>query len=311
VNWNFGNGFTSISTGSAITTYSAPGIYVVTFTVVGTNSLNISCYDTISRNIAVNALPFPDFSSSKSCVGLVTEFTNLSLPANGNFVWFFGPAATPSISSAQTPTNIMYTTPGPYNVDLTMTSPVTQCTASITKTVSVNPKPNAEFGMTNNPTVAQEPVYYSDFSSPPTTIVTWIWNFGDESSATGQTPSHSYQNGGLFYVTLTVIDDQGCTDTIQKPIEVNLIPQVPTGFTPNGDGTNDVLYVKGGPFNKMIFRLYNNWGEKIFESDEQSKGWDGTKDGKVQPVGVYVWTMEVDLYNNRTVKKNGDVTLMR
>ena len=90
-----------------------------------------------------------------------------------------------------------------------------------------------------------------------------------------------------------------------------MIPQVPTGFTPNGDGANDKLFVKGGPFNKMIFRVYNNWGEKIFETTDQTNGWDGTKNGVEQPVGVYVWTLEVDLYNNRTVKKNGDVTLMR
>jgi len=177
--------------------------------------------------------------------------------------------------------------------------------------VNVNSKPNAEFGMTNNPTVAQEPVYYSDFSTPTGSLVTWIWNFGDESSATGQSTSHSYQNGGIYYVTLTVIDDQGCTDTAVKRIEVNLIPQLPTGFTPNGDGYNDRLFVKGGPFNKMKFRIYNNWGEKIYESEDQLEGWDGKKDGKDQPVGVYVWTLEVDLYNNRTVRKNGDVTLMR
>ncbi|MFO0355792.1 MAG: PKD domain-containing protein, partial [Sphingobacteriaceae bacterium] len=311
VNWNFGNGFTSIVTGSAQTTYTNPGLYLVTFTVVGTNSMNISCSDTVSKRITINTLPIPDFSASNSCVGLFTAFTNSSLPANGNFTWFFGPTANPNTSTAQTPTNIVFTAAGPYNVDLTVTSPVTQCTASITKAVMVNPKPNAEFGMTNNPTVAQEPVYYSDFSTPNGSIVTWLWNFGDEATGSGQSPTHSYQNGGLYYVTLTVVDNAGCTDTVRKSIEVNLIPQVPTGFTPNGDGANDKLFVKGGPFNKMIFRVYNNWGEKIFETTDQTNGWDGTKNGVEQPVGVYVWTLEVDLYNNRTVKKNGDVTLMR
>lgn len=311
VNWDFGNGFTSIATGSAISTYSNPGIYLVSFTVAGTNSLGITCTDTVSKRITINTLPTPDFTAGNSCVGSETKFTNLSLPANGNFQWFFGPNATPSVSAVQTPSNIMFNANGPITVDLKVTSPVTQCTASISKVVNVNPRPKAEFGMTNNPTVAQEPVYYSDFSTPTGSIVTWLWNFGDETTGSGQSPSHSYQNGGIYYVTLTIIDDMGCTDTLRKSIEVNLIPQVPTGFTPNEDGANDKLFVKGGPFNKMIFRVYNNWGEKVFETADQKEGWDGKKDGVEQPVGVYVWTLEVDLYNNRTVKKNGDVTLMR
>ncbi len=310
-NWNFGNGNGSINTQSAQTTYTNPGIYLVTFTVTGTNSLNISCTDTVSRRITINVLPTADFESNNSCAGLTTNFNNLSLPANGNFNWFFGPAASPSVSTQQTPSNIVFGTAGIYNVELRITSPVTQCTASIVKSVSVNPQPNAEFGMTNNPTVAQEPVYYSDFSTATGSIVTWLWNFGDETTGSGPAPVHSYANGGVYYVTLTIVDEQGCSDTTRKVIEVNLIPQVPTGFTPNGDGSNDRLYVKGGPFNKMIFRVYNNWGEKVYESADQQEGWDGKKDGVDQPVGVYVWTLEVDLYNNRTVKKNGDVTLMR
>ena len=61
----------------------------------------------------------------------------------------------------------------------------------------------------------------------------------------------------------------------------------------------------------MLFRVYNNWGELLFETTDQTKGWDGTKNGVEQPVGVYVWTLEADLYNNRQAKKNGDVTLIR
>ncbi len=309
--WDFNNGNTSISTTSAISTYSAPGIYHVTFTVTGTNSLNISCTDTIGKDLSINSLPFPDFSMQNTCEGVKAFIINQSLPANGQFSWFFGANATPSVSSAQSPNNIVFTQAGSVSVDLKETVASTQCTASITKVVNVNPLPDANFGMTNNPTVAQEPVYYSDFSVPQSTANTFYWTFGDEGSSTQQNPTHVYANGGVFLVTLTVVDSLGCADTVSKKIEVNLIPQVPTGFTPNGDGNNDRLFVKGGPFNKMVFRIYNNWGEKIYESTDQLEGWDGKKDGKDQPVGVYVWTLEVDLYNNRTVKKNGDVTLMR
>jgi hypothetical protein len=55
----------------------------------------------------------------------------------------------------------------------------------------------------------------------------------------------------------------------------------------------------------MTFRTYNNWGENVYASENQKDGWDGKKGGGDHPVGIYVWTLWVDLYNNRTVKKNG------
>jgi gliding motility-associated-like protein len=166
--------------------------------------------------------------------------------------------------------------------------------------------------MTNNPTVAQEPVYFSDFSTPTGGVTGWSWNFGDESgSSFSQNPTHSFLNPGSFVITLTVFDTNGCSDTTSKRIEVNLLPQVPTAFTPNNDNNNDLLFVKGGPFDKLVFKVYNNWGELLFETNDQKKGWDGTKNGIQQPVGVYVWTLEADMYNNRVIKKHGDVTLIR
>jgi gliding motility-associated-like protein len=185
------------------------------------------------------------------------------------------------------------------------------CTNTSTLAVSVNIQPKAEFGMTNNPSVAQEPVYFSDFSTPTGAITNWFWQFGDESTATGNAPTHSYANAGEYYITLTVTDNNGCTDTVTKMIDVALLPQVPTAFTPNNDNNNDLLFVKGGPFHSMLFRVYDNWGVLIWETSDQAKGWDGKKNGQDQPVGVYVWTLEVEMYNNRTVKKNGDVTLIR
>jgi gliding motility-associated-like protein len=86
---------------------------------------------------------------------------------------------------------------------------------------------------------------------------------------------------------------------------------LPSAFTPNGDGSNDTLYVKGGPFVKMSFRVYNNWGELLFSSDDQEKGWDGKYKGQPVPLGVYVWILDVDLYNGQSVRKTGDITVLK
>jgi gliding motility-associated-like protein len=308
-NWNFGNTITS-TVKDPTHTYTATGSYVVTMTVTGTNTLNITCSDTVSKTIFVNPLPFANFTFTNACQALPIQFNDSSYATPGfitGYSWFFGPG-TPT-TSIKNPV-FTFTTAGTFGVDLTVTSNF-GCKRKVTKNVTVRNKPIADFGMTNNPTVAQEPVYFSDFSSPVGLIQQWIWNFGDETYANVQSPSHVYNNSGGYNITLTIFDDQGCRDTITKRIEVSLLPQVPTAFTPNGDGSNDLLFVKGGPFQKIKFKVYNNWGELIFETDDQTKGWDGKKNGEDQPVGVYVWTLEVDMYNNRVVKKNGDITIMR
>ncbi len=310
-NWNFGANTPSVSiTENPLVTFPNIGSYVITLTVSGTNSLSVRCSDTVSRRIIINPLPVVDFTFTNACSGNETKFTDLSLVTPGNIIawsWDFNDAS--PLGTIKNPIQI-YNEPKTYNVTLVATSNKS-CTASMVKQVNVAVKPNAEFGMTNNPSVAQEPVYFSDFSTPSGQITNWFWSFGDENSGTGNAPQNTYLNPGSYVITLQITDDKGCRDTTSKRIEVNLLPQVPTAFTPNSDSNNDKLFVKGGPFEKMIFRVYNNWGELVFETEDQKVGWDGTKNGVAQPVGVYVWTLVVDMYNNRQVKKNGDITLIR
>ncbi len=314
--WNFGtapsNSIQSTTSGNANYTYTNSGSYIITLTVQGTSPPpeSIPCFDTVSRRITVNSLPIPNFTYLNACQGLPAQFRDSSIVLPGNIVawnWNFGDGSVNSFTRNPVHT---YTTAGTYNVLLTAVSN-NSCAASITKTVNINQQPLAQFGMTNDPTVALEPVYFSDFSAPTGSISSWLWSFGDEGSGEGPSPTHVYQNAGSYIITLTVFDNNGCTDTVSKEIQVQVLPQVPTAFTPNKDNNNDLLFVKGGPFEKMTFRVYNNWGELLFETNDQKTGWDGTKNGKDQPVGVYVWTLVVDMYNNRQVKKNGDVTIIR
>ena len=95
-------------------------------------------------------------------------------------------------------------------------------------------------------------------------------------------------------------------------------PVLPTGFTPNSDGENDVFWIRGGPFEAVNFNIYNNWGELIFTSDEndyisswEDLGWNGMYNGEPAPMGVYTWTFVVRMANNQLVKDSGDVTLIR
>ena len=108
-----------------------------------------------------------------------------------------------------------------------------------------------------------------------------------DSSATTATPPESTT------YTVTVTDRYGCTkdDTVfvrVNPVNCgNPFVFIPNSFTPNGDGVNDIVFVRSDILAELHFVIYNRWGEKIFETDSQDTGWDGTFKGKECQRGAY------------------------
>jgi len=144
------------------------------------------------------------------------------------------------------------------------------------------------------------------------------WSFGDGGIATIDSPTHVYQaafNTTTFTVRLVVTDSIGCTSTILKMIKVYSSCQVyvPNAFTPNNDGLNDLLHpLNGVKTENLSFRVYNRWGQLVFQSNDWHRGWNGLIGDKPQPTGVYVWFLtytDVDTKERRQQK--GTVTLIR
>jgi gliding motility-associated-like protein len=87
---------------------------------------------------------------------------------------------------------------------------------------------------------------------------------------------------------------------------------VPTGFSPNHDGKNELLRPRFIGIKKIFnFSVYNRWGQMIFSTNRQDDGWDGTVNGKDQPVGTYVWTLKVEDVLGNIHEKKGTATLLR
>jgi gliding motility-associated-like protein len=86
---------------------------------------------------------------------------------------------------------------------------------------------------------------------------------------------------------------------------------IPNIFSPNGDGQNDVLYVRGQGIEQLSFVVYNRWGQKVFETKDPNHGWDGTINGKPAETGVYVYHVNAVLHDGLVVSRHGDVTLVR
>ncbi|TAF93219.1 MAG: PKD domain-containing protein [Bacteroidetes bacterium] len=86
---------------------------------------------------------------------------------------------------------------------------------------------------------------------------------------------------------------------------------VPNAFSPNGDGLNDVLRVYGYIIQDMRFMIFNQWGEKVFETNSQANGWDGTYKGKPQPSGVYMYVIKMTLKDGTVQDRKGSINLIR
>ena len=113
---------------------------------------------------------------------------------------------------------------------------------------------------------------------------------------------------------VTVKNDDGCEvkDTLKIKVFDHLDVYVPSAFTPNGDGRNDVLHIIAPGLKELYyFRLYNRWGQPVFETKDLLKGWDGTVRGQVPETGMYVWIMKGVNYLGNVVEGKGTVTLIR
>ncbi|PCJ88798.1 MAG: hypothetical protein COA57_03010 [Flavobacteriales bacterium] len=116
----------------------------------------------------------------------------------------------------------------------------------------------------------------------------------------------------ITYVA-TVTNDAGCTASDNVTVTVNISNEifVPMAFSPNGDGQNEVLYVRGNTIKELYFVVYDRWGKKVFESADKNFGWDGRINGADAESGVYVYLVNAVIVNGNEVTAKGDVSLVR
>jgi gliding motility-associated-like protein len=116
--------------------------------------------------------------------------------------------------------------------------------------------------------------------------------------------------------TFTVIGRSvdGCLDTTSLTVALEPSDKdfyIPNAFTPNNDGKNDVFKAYGSSIKSVELRVFNQWGELVYETKDKDKGWDGTFKGKQQPVGVYPFGVKVTFIDNTVITKRGTVNLIR
>ncbi len=306
--WDFGDGTPPVTqsfTPAIKHTYAGPGTYDVKLTINDTTFCN-SPKDTI-KSIRLSPEVTSIFSTpATGCVPYTAGFVNNSL-GGLRFEWSFGDG---TFSDEITPAHL-YANPGTYTVTLKAfdsTSCNLEDESSFTVTVSANP--TATF--TYSPLQPEENTA-TNFVNQSLGATSYLWNFSDGDSSTMKNPSHFFPATGSYNVCLQAKNDAGCIDTACVEVKSLIRPllDVPTGFTPGAPGVNSIIKVEGFGIQQMTWSIYNRWGQKVFETTSRKMGWDGTYKGKLQPMDVYTYTLDVTFSDGLKVKKTGDITLIR
>ncbi|MCG3156248.1 MAG: hypothetical protein DKINENOH_02871 [bacterium] len=232
--WDFGDGGSSTEQHPAHT-YIAAGEYTVVLTITNacsSNTITQANYIHIDPCIA----PVPDFSAADTSgsVPLPVRFGDRSTGAPAVWLWDFGDGNT---SSEQNPTH-QYLTSGEYTVTLTVSNDCDTNTVSKQSYVTVVDTVSAKFSAEAVSGCAPVTVQFSDQSTGP--VISWLWDFGDSTTASEQHPAHTYTAAGKYTVKLTVKNAAGWSSTEVKTefITISALPKaafaasVPAGETP-------------------------------------------------------------------------------
>lgn len=306
--WDFGDNTPQVVTDTTrqIHRFASEGIYNVSLTLTDTNYCNAPETQTLQLRVAANvvaAFTVPD----SSCAPFIANFDNIS-KGGVTFNWDFGDGSPQSTDAYPTHT---YTTPGRYPVRLEAFDPNT-CNQrhDTTIIITVLPPPTAQFTFQPNKPVENTPHMFTNQS---TGAARYHWDFGDGNTSTEVNPTYQYLRTGTYDVCLIAITEFGCQDTVCQQVSaiVNPLYDVPTAFSPNGDGVNDIWEIKGFGIIHYDMKVFNRWGQLVFQSNDMKLGWNGRFNGTIQPMDAYAFVLNIEFSDGNKVTKTGNVTLLR
>lgn len=295
--WNFGNGQTANNSTPPPITYQ-PGTYDVRLAV---RTLPAGCVDTLIKTMVIHPLPVVTTTGGEICVG-----DNLTIGAEGGEEYVWTPSVSLDDETLQNPIAFPDITTV-YTVSVTDTNDcVNTGTATVVvyqPIVSVYEEHTLIIGETLDLNVYQGEGY----------TYQWSPNYNISCLDCAQVTVQPLEDT-TYSVIIT--DNLGCfTDT--SYFKFIILPyssvDVPDVFTPNGDGINDIIYVRGWGIEELhYFKIFNRWGELVFESNDLDIGWNGYYKEKLQMADTYTYTVSAKPYiQNAPVLKSGFINIVR
>lgn len=304
--------------GTTVLSGAGAGPYVVRFDSAGTFRVRMQVADNgcISDEMifTVTVRPAPELRVSAKEDACVDEVVNIALYYTSagvtRYNYDFDRADLVYGTATGGPYGVKWTTPGTKVI--TVQANTVGCLSATTyDTIYIHPAPDASFTASTNDICAGDSVAFRARERDSNTRFVW-------------TPDYFFRSGNIYqatgavkaegYVTLSVTSRWGCTAADSIYIKARSCCELflPNVFSPNNDGRNDVFrIVTVGHQTIHDFRVINRWGQTVFETKDERKGWDGTFNGRDQDVGTYFYYLRYSCQGGGPMEKKGELVLMR
>jgi gliding motility-associated-like protein len=308
--WTFGDKGTG-SGKSTSHTYDTSGIFNVQLTV---SEVQYGCRNQAGKTMTILPLPSASLSVFPGlvCPAMPFVLSGTAIPGEKGLVTG---TLTPSIDSLKfTPNNtfsLQTTTAETATYSIKVTDENT-CVSKPAFTVIRIPDRAREVHWDTTVIIGQ--TVQLNANAGPGYTYTWTPVVTDLSCDSCYNPV-SISTVNITYTVLVTDNPLRCFTALNTySIYINPLTSldVPSAFTPNGDGVNDIVYADGwGIRNLVYFRIFNRWGQLIFETNDLHTGWDGRFQGVLQNMETYVYQAAAETYLNTTITKTGTVKLLR
>gem|GEM_PF-144863 len=170
--------------------------------------------------------------------------------------------------------------------------------------------PEADFIISSHTRFEDLPITFQNLS---TGAISYVWTFGDGQGSTVVHPNNTYDLPGDYLVTLIATNELGCKDTVAKLITISpeYYVYVPNTFTPDGNRFNNFFSASTVNVSKLNVKIFNRWGQLIYQSDDVRFRWDGTYEQRNAPDGVYTYKIEYATVSGIEESIVGHVALLR
>ena len=301
--WDFGDGNTATIQNPTHTYSRLGGTDTVTLIVRSSRG----CIDTIKEVLTFPTLVSTTFTDTIVCANHcdgIAQTTTVGGTSPYTYQWSTLPTQTTATATGLCP-GIYFVTVTDAHGCTTIDS-ITVLNAIGSDSVFIHANPDTIFSFQTTQLTVQPSSGYTYTWSPSTGL----------SNPNIYNPTAGPSQTTTYYVTLQ--DANGCR-TIMDSIQVVVLTlhcneediYIPNAFTPDKNGHNDVLYVRSRGITSLYFTIYNRWGEKVFETNDITKGWDGTyKGSKVDP-DVFVYYLNATCLTGLTYFKKGNITVLK
>lgn len=282
---------------TAAITINGEGDYIVTIQ----DQCQQTATDTVSATIVVPQPLDVTLSPDQTiCAGNPVTLTATITGGNGQVTlsWSNGASGNPVTFSPQNSTTITVTAQDACGLSASDNATITVISVNADFSYSFVSEGTAQFTNESNPAGLNS-----------------SWDFGDGMSSAEYNPIHTYQVSGVFPVTLTVNNAEGCSDQITQMVQFSIpsLVFIPNAFSPNGDGLNDDWLVSISYIQDFSLFIFDRWGEKVFESNNLYDRWKGTmfNNGKPLKSDHYVYRILYTELNGKNKEIIGSVSLIR